>query len=98
MSRLGLHNITIVLSAKQRCEYHFLHDRLDWRDGVVVRASASQSVDHISFPQVEPYQKTLINSITASLLGAQHNRDMLESKCACCVLGQDTLRDTSIFM
>ena len=41
-------------------------------DGVVVRASASQSVDLGFIPLVESYQKTLKMVFTASLLGARH--------------------------
>ena len=44
------------------------------RDGVVVRASASQSVDLGFIPKVELYQKTLKMVFTASLLGAQHKQ------------------------
>ena len=48
-------------------------------DGVVVRASASQSEDLGFIPQVESYQKTLKNG--AFLLGAQHKkRDIVDNK------------------
>ena len=50
------------------------------RDGVVVRMSASQSVDLGFISQVESYQKTLKMVFTASLLGAQQNRDSVENK------------------
>ena len=50
------------------------------RDGVVVRASASQSVDLGFIPLVESYQKTLKNGIKASLLGARHLGEVLENK------------------
>ena len=50
------------------------------RDGVVVRASASQSVDQEFISQIESYQKTLKMVLTASLLGAQRNRDCVENK------------------
>ena len=46
----------------------------------MVRAFASQSVDLGSISQVESYQKTLKMVFTASLLGAQHNRDSVENK------------------
>ena len=50
------------------------------RDGVVVRASASQSVDLGFIPLVKSYQKTLM-VFTASMLGAQHKKgDSLENK------------------
>ena len=38
-------------------------DLVDWRDGVVVRAFASQSVDLGFIFQVESYQKTFKNGI-----------------------------------
>ena len=50
------------------------------RGGVVVRASASQSVDLGFISLVESYQKTLKMVFTASLLGAQHIRDSVENK------------------
>ena len=50
------------------------------RDGVVVRASASQSVDLRFISQVESYQKTKKMVFTASLLGAQHIWDSVENK------------------
>ena len=63
------------------------------RDGVVVRASASQSVDLEFIPSVESYQKTLKNGIrsfpawrSAFMGGCGEQTD----KFACCVLGQGT--------
>ena len=53
---------------------------LDRRDGVVVRASASQSVDQGFIPLVESYQKTLKMASTASLLGVRHLRKVVENK------------------
>ena len=50
------------------------------RDGVVVRASASQSVDLGFIPLVESYQKTLKMVFTASLLGARHLGEVVENK------------------
>ena len=51
------------------------------RDGVVVRASASQSVDLGFISLVESYLKTLKKMVfTASLLGAQQIRDSVENK------------------
>ena len=53
----------------------------DRRDGEVVRASASQSVDLGFISQVESYQKTLKKMVyTASLFGAQHERNNVENK------------------
>ena len=63
------------------------------RDDVVVRASASQSVDLGFIPLVESYQKTLKNGIysfpawrSACMGGCGEQA----GKFACCVLGQDT--------
>ena len=55
------------------------------RDGVVVRASTSQSVDLGFTPYVESYQKTLKMVFTASLLGAQHKKGLVRrtSRPAC---------------
>ena len=50
------------------------------RDGVVVRASASQSVDLGFIPLVESYQKTLKNGIYSFLLGARHLWEVVENK------------------
>ena len=53
------------------------------RDGVVVRASFSQSV-YMGFNYlVESYQKTLKNGTKASLLGARHVREVVENNPAC---------------
>ena len=49
-------------------------------NGVVVRASASQLVDLGFIPLVESYQKTLKMVFIASLLGAQHLREVVENK------------------
>ena len=63
------------------------------RDGVVVRASALQSVDLGFIPLVESYQKTLKNGIrsfpawrSALMAGCGEQA----GKFACCVLGQGT--------
>ena len=56
------------------------HKNIDRRDGVVVRASASQSVDMGFIPLVESYQKTLKNGIPASLLGARRLGEVMENK------------------
>ena len=50
------------------------------RDGVMVRASASQSVDLGFTPLVESYQKTLKMVSIASLLGARHLWEVMENK------------------
>ena len=64
------------------------------RDGVVVRASTSQSVDLGFILLVESYQKTLKMVSIASMLGARHlymrNCGEQAGKFACCVLGQGT--------
>ena len=50
------------------------------RDGVVVRASASQSVDLGFIPLVESYQKTLKNGIYSFPVGARHLWEVVENK------------------
>ena len=66
---------------------------IDRRDGVVVRASASQSVDLGFIPLVESYQKTLKNGIysfpawRSAFMGGCGEQ---AGKFACCVLGQGT--------
>ena len=63
------------------------------RDGVVVRASASQSVDLGFIILVESYQKTLKNGIRSfptwrsAFMGGCGEQ---AGKFACCVLGQGT--------
>ena len=63
------------------------------RDGVVVRASASQSVDLGFVPLVESYQKTVKNGIysfpawRSAFMGGCREQ---AGKFACCVLGQGT--------
>ena len=53
----------------------------DQSDGIVVRASASQSVDLGFIPLVDmPYQKALKLISTASLLGARHLSKVVENK------------------
>ena len=49
-------------------------------NGVVVRASASQSVDLGFIPLVKSYQKTLKIESIASLLGARHLWEVVENK------------------
>ena len=63
------------------------------RDGVVVRASASQPVDQRFIPFVESYQKTLknaIHSFPARRSAFSGGCEKQAGKFACCVLGQDT--------
>ena len=63
------------------------------RDGVVVRASASQSVDLGFIPLVESYQKTLKNGIRSFPAWRSAFRGGCgeqAGKFACCVLGQGT--------
>ena len=50
------------------------------RDGVVVRESASQSVDLEFIALVESYQKTLKMVFTASLLDARYLGEVVENK------------------
>ena len=50
------------------------------RGGVVVRGSASQSVDLSSFPETSHTKRIKKMVFTASLLGAQHNKDSVENK------------------
>ena len=62
-------------------------------DGVVVRASASQSVDLGFIPLVESYQKTLkngIHSFPAWRSAFRGGCGEQAGKFACCVLGQGT--------
>ena len=63
------------------------------RDGVVVRASASQSVDLGFNPLVESYLKTLkngIHSFPAWRSAFRGGCGEQAGKFACCVLGQGT--------
>ena len=65
----------------------------DQRDGVVVRASASQSVDLGFIPLVESYQKTLKNGIYSFPAWRSTFRGGCGEQAgefACCVLGQGT--------
>ena len=63
------------------------------RDGVVVRASASQSVDLGFIPLAESFQKTLkngIHSFPAWRSAFRGGCGEQAGKFACCVLGQGT--------
>ena len=53
---------------------------INQHDGVVVRASVSQSVDLGFIPLVKSYQKTLKIVFTAFLFGVRHLGDVVESK------------------
>ena len=54
---------------------------MNWRDGVVVRASASQSVNLGFIPLVESYQKTLKNGIHSfPAWRSAYNRDSVKNK------------------
>ena len=60
-----------------------IFDEDDRRDGVVVRASASQSVDLGFNPLVRSYQKTFKKMVSiVSLLGAWHFGEVVENKLA----------------
>ena len=60
------------------------------RDGVVVRASAMQSVDLGFIPLVESYQKIGIHSFPAWRSAFMGGCGEQAGKVACCVLGQGT--------
>ena len=64
------------------CSKTLLHSltRRHRRDGVVIRASASQSVDLGFIFQVESYQKTLKNGIHSFPAWRSANRDSVETK------------------
>ena len=73
-----------------------MYQTTDRRDGVVVRASALQSVDLGFDPLVKSYQKTFKNGIhNFPAWCSEFNGGCGEqaSKFACCLLGQGTLRD-----
>ena len=71
----------------------FLTKDANRRDGIGVRASASQSVDLGFIPLVESYRKTLKNGINSfpawrsAFMGCCGKQ---AGKFACCVLGQGT--------
>ena len=73
--------------------YKTIFDLICRRGGVVVRASASQSVDLGFIPLVESYQKTLKNGIysfPAWRSAFKEGCGEQAGKFACCVLGQGT--------
>ena len=73
----------------------------NWRDGVVVRASALQSVNLGFIPLVESYEKIFKMIFTASLLGAQHRKKMVwrtsRQACLLCPWARH-LTEASIFL
>ena len=71
--------MAFTYSSVERPSSEFI-SRTTRRDGAVVRASASQSVDLGFIPLVESYQKTLKMVSTASLLGARHLGEVVENK------------------
>ena len=84
---LGGHGV--IMFRRKSAASAFVHRR----GGVVVRASASQSVDYGFIPLVESYQKTLKNGIhsfpawRSAFMGGCREQ---AGKFACCVLGQGT--------
>ena len=76
--------LSILDSGQKRIESHsalvFQWSGVNQRDSVVVRESASQSVDLEFIPLVESYQQTLKMVSTASLLSARHLWEIVESK------------------
>ena len=80
--------VEVHLVKTLNCPYN-----LNWRDSVVIRATASQSVDLGFIPLVESYQKTLKNGIynfpawRSAFMGGCEEQSV---KFACCVLGQST--------
>ena len=83
----------VVTTGTARLYNTYKEGVLNRRDGVVVRASASQSV-HLGFiTLVESYQKTLkngIHSFPAWRSAFSGGCEEQAGKFACCVLGQDT--------
>ena len=70
-----------------------IYDIRDRRDGVMMGAPASQSVDLGFIPFVESYQKTLksgIRSFPAWRLAFKGCCEEQAGKLACCVLAQGT--------
>ena len=92
-----LHNENQYASISIGHSTMWLEHSTDWslnrRDGVVVRASASQSVDLGFIPLVESYQQTLKDGIysfpawRSAFMGGCGEQ---AGKFACCVLGQGT--------
>ena len=92
--------LSILDSGQKRIESHsalvFQCFGVNQRDSVVVRASASQSVDLEFIPLVESYQQTLQNGIhsfpawRSAFMGCCGEQ---AGKFVCCVVGQGTYRD-----
>ena len=94
MTRFGWHSSALTMKSFMILKLNFrIRVDIDRRDGVVVRASASQSVDLGFIPLVESYQKTLKNGIysfpawRSAFMGGCGEQ---AGKFACCVLGQGT--------
>ena len=92
--RLGIENtVKNDRGAQMLFVFTLMKTKQNRRDGVVVRASASQSVDLGFIPLVESYQKTLKNGIysfpawRSAFMGGCGEQ---AGKFACCVLGQGT--------
>ena len=84
------HRASLSVEVKKRRK---MLEGLNRRDGVVVRASASQSVDLGFNPLVGSYQKTLKNGIRSFPAWRSAFREGCgeqAGKFACCVLGQGT--------
>ena len=89
--------LSILDSGQKRIESHsalvFQWSGVNQRDSVVVRASASQSVDLEFISLVESYQQTLKNGIYSfppwhsAFMGCCGEQ---ASKFVCCVVGQGT--------
>ena len=90
----GVHSVSFIAqySFLYFCCYNYSHIIIR-RDGVVVRASASQSVDLEFIPLVKSHQKTLKNGIysfptwRSAFMGGCGEQ---AGKFACFVLGQGT--------
>ena len=85
-----------LVQANRKLRKKYVSTSQELKNGVVVRASASQSVDQGFIPLVESYQKTLKNdiySIPAWRLAFMGGCGEQAGKFACCVLGQGTSRD-----
>ena len=84
------YDLIYTVTWDQCCQIFLKFDRCD---GVVVRASASQSVDKGFIPLVESYQKTLKNGIRSFPAWRSAFRGgcgKQAGKFACCVLAQGT--------
>ena len=74
-------NIAINLKSKISYRSKISHQsNIDQRNGVVVKASALQSVDLRLISQVESYQKTFKNHIYSFPAWRSTNRDSVENK------------------